>query len=71
MPAQASAFERRLPWISAISSLAAIVMFTLNKWEVERRLQALSPAEQEAWRNGTYRTQQPPPQQQPPPPQSS
>eukprot|EP00308_Calcidiscus_leptoporus_P018980 CAMPEP_0119375746 /NCGR_PEP_ID=MMETSP1334-20130426/36590_1 /TAXON_ID=127549 /ORGANISM="Calcidiscus leptoporus, Strain RCC1130" /LENGTH=45 /DNA_ID= /DNA_START= /DNA_END= /DNA_ORIENTATION= len=26
----------------------------MNKWEVERRLQSLSPREQEAWRNGTW-----------------
>ena len=42
---------------SFVFSGLAIISFTLNKWEVERRLKRLTPEQRDAWQEGTWRDQ--------------
>ena len=49
--------ERRIMVASFVFSGLAIISFTLNKWEVERRLKRLTPEQREAWQEGTWRDQ--------------
>ena len=46
--------ERWVMRVAVVSSLAAIAGFTMNKWEIERRLEQLSPDEQRSWRDGSW-----------------
>ena len=49
--------ERRIMVASFVFSGLAIISFTLNKWEVERRLKRLTPEQREAWQEGNWRDQ--------------
>jgi cell division protein FtsL len=46
--------EKRIAAISVVSCAAAIVMFTLTKWEVERQVDELPEEARKRWYDGTY-----------------
>ena len=46
--------NKALLGVSVVSSGAAIISFTLNKWEVEKRVDALPPSDRQDWLDGTY-----------------
>jgi predicted exporter len=52
---QLTTAERWVMKVAVLSSMAAIAGFTLNKWEIERRLEELSPEDQQRWRDGSFK----------------
>ena len=49
-----STFERRIALVSLLSSALALISFTAMKFEVEAKLQNLTPEQREAWLSGRH-----------------